>query len=107
LNTQEVQTLYHNYLILNNRHRFVEIFKEFDNDSIQDFIEYDRFMKENGIGKKEIIEGIKKSNDYPKIKDEYEYTSNKLKELKGQKEYYLADNKTLMYKNYKLKSILL
>ena len=62
LNLQEVQILYHDYdyLISNDRHHFVQAFKEFDNDSLRDLIEYDYVMKENGIGKKETIEGIKK-----------------------------------------------
>lgn len=99
---QEVQILYHDYLISNDRHHFVQAFNEFDNDSLRDFIEYDRFMKENGIGKKETIEGIKKSNDYPKIKDEHDAISNELKELKRQRDDFIADNKSLMYKNFEL-----
>ena len=51
LSPQEAQSLYYNYLSLNNLHHFVETFKEFDNDSLQDFIDYYYFMKENGIGK--------------------------------------------------------
>ena len=64
---------------LNNLHHFVETFKEFDNESLQDFIDYYNFMKENGISKKEIVETIKISNDYPKIKDEYHDITNQLK----------------------------
>ena len=71
LSPQEASSLYTNYLSLNNLHHFVETFKEFDKDSLQDFIDYYQFMKENGIGKKEIVETIKISNDYPKIKEEY------------------------------------
>src|SRR5687768_4656105 len=45
LNPQEANSLYYDYLSLNNLHRFVETYKEFDNDSLQDFIHYYYFMK--------------------------------------------------------------
>ena len=83
LNPQEAQSLYLNYLSLNNLHHFVETFREFNNDSLQDFIIIISFMKENGIGKKEIIEAIKMSNDYPKIKEEYNVISVQLHELQS------------------------
>ena len=69
LSPQEAQSLYLDYLSLNNLHHFVETFKEFDKSSLQDFIDYYYFMKENGIDKKEIVEAIKISNDYSKIKE--------------------------------------
>ena len=71
LSPQEAHSLYLNYLSLNNLHHFVETFKEFDNESLRDFIDYYNFMKENRISKKEIVEAIKMSNDFPKIKEEY------------------------------------
>ena len=71
LSPHEANSLYANYLSLNKIHHFVETFKEFDNDSLQDFINYYQFIKENGNDKKEIVEAIKISNDYPKIKEEY------------------------------------
>lgn len=46
LSPQEAQSLYSNYLSLNNLHSFVETFKEFDNDSLQEFIDYYYFMRE-------------------------------------------------------------
>ena len=99
---QEVQSLYINYLSLNNRHHFVEIFKEFDNDSLQDLIDYYYFMKENGISKEEIVEAIKISNDYPKIKQEYHDISDKLPDLQRQRDFYISDNKLLICKNCEL-----
>ncbi len=39
-------------------------------------------MKENGIGKNEMVEAIKISNDYPKIKEEYHDISDELKSSK-------------------------
>jgi hypothetical protein len=77
----------------NNLNHLVETFKEVDNDSLQDYITYCRSMKEEGIGKKEIVEAIKKINDYPKIKDEYDAVSDKVKELKSQRDFYIQDNK--------------
>ena len=102
LSPQETNSLYINYLSLNNLHRFVETFKEFDNDSLQDFIDYYYFMKENGITKEEIVEAIKISNDYPKIKEEYHHLSDQLKELTQQKDFYISDNKLLISKNCEL-----
>jgi len=52
LSPQETISLYNNYLSLNNLHNFVETFKQFDNESLQDFIDYYDFMKKNGIEKK-------------------------------------------------------
>jgi DNA-binding CsgD family transcriptional regulator len=102
LSPQEVNSLYANYLSLNNLHHFVETFKEFDKDSLQDFIDYYYFMKENGIGKKEIVETIKISNNYPKIKEEYHDISDQLPDLQRQGEFYLSDNKILICKNCEL-----
>jgi hypothetical protein len=102
LNPQETNSLYLNYLSLNNLHHFVEIFKEFDNELLQDFINYYYFMKENGITKEEIVEAIKISNDYSIIKEEYQDISDQLKELKRQRDFYLSDNKLLMLKNCEL-----
>lgn len=55
---QETNSLYINYLSLNNLQHFVEASKQFENVSPQDFIDYYHFMKGNGIGKKEIVEAI-------------------------------------------------
>ena len=60
LSTQEANSLYIDYLSLNNLHHFVERFKEFDKDSLQDLIDNCDFIKENGITKEEIVEAIKK-----------------------------------------------
>ena len=87
---------------LNNLHHFVETFKEFDNESLQEFIDYYYFMKENGISKKEIVETIKISNNYPKIKDEYIDISNKLEDVREQKNFFISDNKLLELKNREL-----
>ncbi len=102
LSPQEANSLYLNYLSLNNLHHFVETFKEFNNDSFQDFIDYYDFMKENGIGKKEIVEAIKISNDYPKIKEEYHDITEQLNDLREQRDFYLPDNKLLIFKNCEL-----
>ncbi|HET9805286.1 MAG TPA: hypothetical protein VFP49_00100 [Nitrososphaeraceae archaeon] len=102
LSPQEAQSLYYNYVSQNNLHRFVQTFKEFDNDSLRDFIDYYYFMKENGIGKNEMVEAIKISNDYPKIKEEYHDISDELKELKRQRDFYISDNKLLKRKNFEL-----
>ena len=102
LSPQEVQSLYASYLSLNNLHHFVEIFKQFDNDSLQAFIDCYDFMKENGISKEEIVEAVKISNDYPKIKEEYHDISNKLKDLQKERGFYLSDNKLLIKKNCEL-----
>jgi hypothetical protein len=45
---------------LNNLHHFVERFKEFNKDSLQDLIDNYDYMKNNGITKEEIVEAIKK-----------------------------------------------
>ena len=63
LSTQEANSLYIDYLSLNNLHHFVERFKEFNKDSLQVLIDDYDFMKENGINKEEIVEAIKKRND--------------------------------------------
>jgi hypothetical protein len=102
LSPQEANSLYLNYLSLNNLHQFIETFKEFDNDSLQDLIDYYYSMKENGITKEEIVEAIKISNDYPKIKEEYHDISDELKELKRQRDFYISDNKILGLKNCEL-----
>ena len=53
------------------------------------------------LEKKKQLKELKKSNDYPKIKDEHDAISNELKELKRQRDDFIADNKTLLYKNQK------
>ena len=102
LSPQEANSLYNDYLTLNKLHHFVERFKEFNNDSLQDLVDIYDYMKENGITKEEIVEAIKISNDYPKIKEEYYKISEKLKELKIQSEFYVSDNKLLSCKNCEL-----
>jgi DNA-binding CsgD family transcriptional regulator len=102
MSPQEAQSLYISYLSLNNLHHFVETFKEFDNDSLQDFIGYYDFMKENGIGKKEIVEVIKIRNDYPIINEKYHDISDQLPDLQRQRDFYISDNKILICKNCKL-----
>lgn len=102
LNPQEANSLYYNYLSLNNIHHFVEIFRQLNNESLQDFINYYYFMKENGIGKEEIIEAIKMNNKFPKIKEEYQDISENLIDLQKQRDFYLSDNKLLIYKNCEL-----
>ena len=102
LSPQEAHSLYLNYLSLNNLHHFVETFKEFDNESLRDFIDYYNFMKENSISKKEIVEAIKMSNDFPKIKEEYHDIFDQLPDLRKQRDFYLSDNKSLINKNCEL-----
>lgn len=102
MSPQEANSLYFNYLSLNNLHHFVETFKQFDNDSLQDFIDYYDFMKENGITKEEIVEAFKISNDYPKIKEEYHDISDQLPDLQRQRDFYISDNKILICKNCEL-----
>ena len=102
LSPQEAQSLYVNYLSLNNLHHLVERFKEFDNDSLQALIDYSDFMKENGITKEGIVEALKISYHYPKIKEDYHDISNDFKELKTQNEFYISDNKTLECRNCEL-----
>ena len=87
---------------MNNLHHFVETFKQFDNDSLQDFIDYYDFMKENGITKEELVEDFKISNDYPKIKEEYHDISDQLPDLQRQRDFYISDNKILKCKNCEL-----
>ncbi len=99
LSPQEAHSLYLNYLSLNNLYHFVETFKEFDNESLRDFIDYYNFMKENSISKKEIVEAIKMSNDFPKIKQEYHDIFDQLPDLRNQRDFYLSDNKSLINKN--------
>jgi DNA-binding CsgD family transcriptional regulator len=102
LSPQEANSLYHNYLYLNNLHHFVETFKEFDNESLQDFIDYYYFMKENRIIKEQIVEAIKISNDYPKIKEEYQEISDQLPNLQKERNFYISDNEFLKNKNCEL-----
>ncbi len=102
LSPEEAQSLYFKYLSLNNLHHLVETFKEFDNDSLQDFIDYYDYMKENGISKEEIVETIKMSNDYPKIKEEYQDISDQLPDLRKERDFYISDNKLLISKNCEL-----
>lgn len=78
---------------MNNIHHFVETFKQLNNESLQDFINYYYFMKEKGIGKEEIIEAIKMNNKFPKIKEEYQDISENLIDLQKQRDFYLSDNK--------------
>jgi hypothetical protein len=102
LSPEEAQSLYYKYLSLNNLYHFVETFKEFDSYSFQNFIDYYSFMKEKGIGKKEIVEAIKMSIDLPKIKKEYQEISDKLPGLQNEKDSYIIDNKFLRGKNCEL-----
>ena len=102
LSPQEAQSLYLNYLSLNNLHHFIEIFKQFDNNSLQDIIILYHFMKKEGIGKKEIAEAIKMSNDLPIMKEEYHDISDQLKDLRKQRDFYLLDNKLFISKNCEL-----
>jgi DNA-binding CsgD family transcriptional regulator len=102
LSPEEAQSLYYKYLSLNKLYHFVETFKEFDSYSFQNFIDYYSFMKEKGIGKKEIVEAIKMSIDLPKIKKEYQEISDKLPGLQNEKDSYIIDNKFLRGKNCEL-----
>jgi transcriptional regulator len=102
LSRQEANSLYTDYLYLNNLHHFVERFKEFDKDSLQDLIDNCDFIKENGITKEEIVEAIKKRNELIKIKEEHLNISEELKDLKKQREFYISDNKILKCKNCEL-----
>ena len=102
LSTQEANSLYIDYLSLNNLHHFVERFKEFDKDSLQDLIDNCDFIKENGITKEEIVEAIKKRNELIKIKEEYHNIAEELKDLKRHREFYISDNKILKCKNCEL-----
>ena len=87
---------------MNNLNHFVETFKQFDNDSLQDLIDYYHFMKENEISKEEIAEAIKISNDLPNIKEEYYNISNELSDLQKERNFYLSDNEFLRSKNCEL-----
>jgi transcriptional regulator len=102
LSPEEAQSLYLKYLSLNNLHHFVETFKEFDNDSLQDFIDCYDYIKENGIGKEEIVKSIRMSNDLPNIKEEYQDISDQLPELQKEREFYISDNELLINKNCEL-----
>ena len=102
LSPQEAQSLYLNYLSLNNLHHFIETFKQFDNNSLQDIIILYHLMKEEGIGKKEIAEAIKMNNDLPIIKEEYHDISDRLNDLRKERDFYLLDNNLLISKNCEL-----
>jgi DNA-binding CsgD family transcriptional regulator len=102
LSPEESQSLYVKYLSLNNLYHLVETFKEFDNDFLQDFINCYDYIKENGISKEEIVEAIKISNYYPKIKEEYDDILDELPDLRKQRDFYLSDNEFLRSKNCEL-----
>ena len=102
LSPQEARSLYLDYLSLNNHHHFTETFKQFDNDSLQDIINLYHLMKQEGIGKKEIVETSKMINDLPKIKEEYHDISDQLSDLQKQRDFYLSDNKLLINKNFEM-----
>ena len=102
LSTQEANSLYIDYLSLNNLHHFIERFKEFNKDSLQDLIDNCDYMKENGITKEEIVEATKKRNELVKIKEEHHNIYEELKDLKRQSEFYVSDNKLLRCKNCEL-----
>ena len=102
LSPQEAQSLYLNYLSLNNLHHFTETFKQFDNDSLQDIINLYHLMKQEGIGKKEIVETSKMINDLRKIKEEYYDISDQLSDLQKQRDFYLSDNRLLINKNFEM-----
>lgn len=81
MSPQKAQSLYLNYLSLNNLYQFIETFKQFDNESLQDFINYSYyFIKQNGICKKEVIETVKMINNFPNIKEEYYDISDQFKD---------------------------
>lgn len=88
MSPQEAHSLYLNYLSLNKRHHFVETFKQYYNDTLQSIIDCYDFMKENGIDKKEIVEAIKISNDFPKIKEEFHHISEQIINL-SQRQFYM------------------
>ena len=102
LSPQEARSLYLDYLSLNNHHHFTETFKQFDNDSLQDIINLFHLMKQEGIGKKEIVETSKMINDLRKIKEEYYDISDQLSDLQKQRDFYLSDNKLLINKNFEM-----
>jgi DNA-binding CsgD family transcriptional regulator len=103
LSPQEAQSLYYNFLSLNNLHHLVKTFKQFNkNDSLQDLFDYYDFMKENGITKEEIVEAVKMINELPNIRKEYQEISDQLPELKRQRDLYISDNKFLISKNWEL-----
>jgi len=54
------------------------------------------------LKKKEIVEAIKISNDYPKIKEEYHDITDRLPDLQRQRDFYISDNKLLICKNWEL-----
>jgi len=103
LSPQEAKSSYLGYLSLNNLHHFVETFKEFDNnDLLQDLFDYYYCLKENYITKEEIVEAIKKMKELPNLKEVHQEISEKLKEFKRQREFYIPDNKILKSKNWEL-----
>jgi hypothetical protein len=102
LSPEEAQSLYFKYLSLNNLYHLVETFKQFDNDSLQDFIDYYDFIKENEITKEQLVEAIKMSNDLPNIREEYQEISDQLPDLQKEREFYISDNKLLISKNCEL-----
>jgi len=59
-------------------------------------------MKQEGIGKKEIVETSKMINDLPKIKEEYYDISDQLPDLQKQRDFYILDNKLLINKNFEM-----
>ena len=59
-------------------------------------------MEENGINKKEIVETIKISNNYPIIKEKCHDITEQFNDFQRQRNFYLSDNKILKCKNCEL-----
>src|SRR5215213_7686752 len=97
---QEAKKLYMDYLELKGCHHVVEVLQQFDRQTIRNFSK-SYTTNDNRIDEKKLIEAIKISTNFPKIKEEYNIILPRLQDLRNQRNYYNS-NKLLISKNLEL-----
>jgi hypothetical protein len=98
---QEAKKLYMDYLELKGCHHIVEVLQQFDRQTIRNFSK-SYTTNDNRIDEKKLIEAIKISTNFPKIKEEYNIILPELQDLRNQRNYYNSENKLLISKNLEL-----
>ena len=98
---QEAKKLYMDYLELKGCHHVVEVLQQFDRQTIRNFSK-SYTTNDNRIDEKKLIEAIKISTNFPKIKEEYNIILPRLQDLRNQRNYYNSENKLLISKNLEL-----
>jgi hypothetical protein len=97
----EARKIYMDYLDLKGYHHVGEVLQQFDIQTIRNFSK--SYMgNDNRIDENKLIEAIKISASLPKIKQEYNFISSQLPDLRNQRNNYDSQNKLLISKNLEL-----